>query len=694
LSLGISPEQRLSGIRRWSPATPPLHRQRLWLSPTVAGLIAWGLAAVAAFEGQSLAFSEHPAEPRPWLILAALLGFIGIRLLEVQGRNTDAPEGIPVLTVGQRQRRGGLPMMALGGVYALVATALVQVRAPEGAATWVWLFGIAAAVVGAALVSGSTPWPIHWPSNRAAILEAGLLMAILGVAVWLRFPNLATVPPNLHGDEVSIGLDARRVLNGEMPAVFAVGWYEVPALSFTLHAATMGLFGDNLFGLRLASVIEGLLSIVLLFLLTRRLWGSRPALMSAAFMAVAAWHIHFSRTGFHYMQAPVATLLAIYFMIKAVQDRRILDWLLCGLAIGLSFEVYYAARIAALLVGAYLAYRAVTQRTFIREHAPGLAALAFGALIFLAPMAAVFAGSPASFSARTAGVLITSPDNLQHELGGYHVGTFPEVLAIQLQHTLEAFNIRGETSLQYGHPTPLLDFWTGGLLAMSATGILLRLGSSRGALLAGWVWLTLFVGSAMTVDALFSPRVLLALPALAIGAALVLERAWHGVTRLTGQAGTLAFTIPVLAIMGLALQANAHDYFDVQVVDRQPAGRFTVLANYAQTIAGRYRMYAIGREDWSLTNEPTRFLLPTADAVNVRNTDLAVPLAAIPADKGVAFLVENGVPDFDQRLGAIQRSYPNGRQTVLAQSSGNAVFTSYLVENADLVAANPSAARN
>ena len=584
--------------------------------------------------------------------------------------------------------------MALGAVYALVATALVQIRAPESAATWVWLFGVASAVVGAALVSGGLRWKVGMPRATTAWVELGAMTAILAVAVWLRYPDLAAIPPNLHGDEVSIGLDARRVLSGEMPAVFALGWYEVPALSFTLHAATMALFGNNLFGLRLASVIEGVLSIVLLFLLTKRLWGPRPALLAAAIMTVAAWHIQFSRTGFHYMQAPVATLLALYFMVRGVQDRRILDWLLCGLAIGLSFEVYYAARITALLVGAYLAYRAVTQRTFVREHAPGLVALAFGALVFLAPMAAVFARSPASFSARTSGVLITSPDNLQHELGGYHVGTFQEVLAIQIQHTLEAFNIRGETSLQYGHPSPLLDFWTGDLLAMGAIGTLLRLGSSRGALLAGWVWLTLFVGSVLTVDALFSPRVLLTLPALAIGAALVLDSAWHGVSRLAGQGGTRAFAVPVLAVLGLALQANVHDYFDVQVVDREPAGRFTLLANYAQTIADRYRMYAIGREDWSLTNEPTRFLLPSADAVNVRNTSLALPLAAIPADKGVAFLVENGVPDFDQRMALIQRTYPNGRQTVLAQSSGNAVFTSYLVEYADLVAANPGAARN
>jgi hypothetical protein len=186
----------------------------------------------------------------------------------------------------------------------------------------------------------------------------------------------------------------------------------------------------------------------------------------------------------------------------------------------------------------------------------------------------------------------------------------------------------------------------------------------------------------------------LMLPALALGAALVLERAWQGVSFLAGRAGTLAFAAPVLVVLGLALHANAHDFFDVQVVERQPAGRFTLLATYAQTIADRYRMYAIGREDWSLTNEPARFLLPNVDAVNVRNTSLSLPLAPIPTNKGVAFLVENGTTDYDLRMAAIEAAYPSGRQTVVAQHAGTAVFTSYLVENSDLVAANPGAARN
>jgi 4-amino-4-deoxy-L-arabinose transferase-like glycosyltransferase len=592
-----------------------------------------------------------------------------------------------------RRRVGGMVLMAMGGLYSMVAAGLVALGVALGSATWLWLMGLVA-LVGGAVVVESRPTPGVQERPRWQAAELGALLAVLGVAIWLRVPDLATVPPNVHGDEASIGLDARAILTGQMPAVFATGWYDVPALSFAIHAATMRLFGDNLFGLRLASAIEGVLSVLLLYLLARRLWGPRTALLAAAFLAVAAWHIHFSRTGFHYMQAPVATLLVLYFLIRGLQDQRVLDFVLCGCAIGLCVEVYYAARLAPVIAATYLAYRALTERGFIKAHARGMLALALGAAVFLAPIAVVFARDPTSFGARSAGVLVTSPSNLAHEQDGYHVDSLPAVLALQAERTLEAFNVRGETSLQYGNPTPLLDFWTGALLAMSALAILLRPGSATGLLLASWVWLTLGIGSVLTIDALFSPRVLLALPALVLGPALILDRAWGAVTSLAGRVGTYVFGVLATVLVGLALLGNVHDYFDVQVVERQPASRFTLLAGYASAHGDGYRLYAIGRDDFSLTSEAARFLVPNADAVNVRNAPLLLPLERIPATKGVAFLVENSAEDFTSRMRAIRRGYPNGREEVVAERPNRPTFTSYLVEHADLVAANPTAARD
>jgi uncharacterized membrane protein len=710
---------------------------------TVTGLGVCALAGAAALEGQSLATSPHPDDARLWLLAAALLGFAGVRLLErdlpddqgmaSRARPLSAPPLTPALSqmekadgdashrpemaaplapalgdayIGSvhadgdgdraqfgRLRVGGRALMAMGALYSAVATVLVAMDVAVAGATWLWAMGLVAVVAGAILVERDRlSW--RWRPRGLCVLEFGLLIAVLGMAVWLRLPDLASIPANVHGDEASIGNNARSILSGEMRAVFATGWYSVPALSFAVHAATMRVFGDNLFGLRVASAFEGLLSVVLLYLLARRLWGPRPALLAAAFMSVAAWHIHFSRTGFHYMQAPVALLLALYFLVRSVQDRRVVDWVLCGFAIGLCFEVYFAARLAPVVVAAYLVYRTATERGFLSTHARGLFALAFGAAVFLTPMAVVFAQDSGSFGARTSGVLLTTPSNLQHEMYGYHVDSLPAVLAIQAQHSLEAFNIRGETSLQYGRTGPLFDFWTDALLAMGALGILLRLGSARGFLLASWVWLALILGSVMTTDALFSPHVLVALPALMLAPALLLDRAWLGVTRLAGRMGTYAFAVPLALLLGLALQANVHDYFEVQVRDSQAAGRFTVLSKYAASINASYRLYVIGRGDWTLNYDTPHFLVPNADAVDVRNASLTLPLDRIPASKGVAFLVENGADDYAQRMSALQQNYPSGQGKVLFERPGSPVLTSYLVENSALTAADPAAVRD
>jgi 4-amino-4-deoxy-L-arabinose transferase-like glycosyltransferase len=657
------------------------------------------VAGGAAVVGQFLAVSTRPEDARPWLIAAALVSYGGVRLLERGQPAPEPPAADPAFVwraIPHRRRFGGIAVLALGGLYSAAATAMLLLHVPESTATWTWLFGVVAALVGAALLTARAPLRMPLPNGRDAWLQLGLLLVILAVAIWLRVPDLATIPPNVHGDEGAIGLEARRLLAGQLPVVFATGWNQFPALGFAIDAASMRIFGDGLSGLRMASAIEGVLSIGALYVLVRRLWGWRPALLAAAFLAMSAWHIHFSRTGFLNMQSPLVTLVALYFLVRGVQDGRPLDWLVCGLAIGLSLEVYYAARLAPVLIAIYLGFRVLTDRRFVtrRVHVLGMLTMAFGATVFFAPMAAVYARDLATFTGHTSGVMLSSPSNLAHELDGYHVTTLPEVLVIQAQHTLEAFHIRGETSLEYGHVAPLFDFWTGALLAMGALAVMLRPGSARGLLLASWVWLALVLGSVILIDALYSPRLVVAIPALVLGPALMLDTVWRGVTRLSGRVGTYAFAGPVVLLLGLALQGNVHDYFDVQIVQRQPAGRFSLLSSYASSIVDRYRLYVIGRPDWTLTYDAPRFLVPNPDAVDVRNAALALPLEHIPSSKGVAFLVENGADDFAQRMAAIRDAYPDGRETVISERPGRPTLTSYLVENPVLVATSPGATRD
>jgi 4-amino-4-deoxy-L-arabinose transferase-like glycosyltransferase len=701
----ISSGVERKGVLQVRARTGKVARERYRVAGLGLGL--WIAAAVAALLGELDAARPDHGHAVSWLMAAALLGLASVRVLEGDiARSGETAGGEPpVVAPWERARAAGFHgrassrrlagrgLIALGALAVLVSTVLLIVHGAAERATSIWVVGLAWIFVGSVFLGGwgrraSRRW------SKAMAIEVVLLAVVVGLAVGLRLPDLAAVPPNVHGDEAAIGLGARQIFDGELPAVFATGWSYVPALSFAISAITMRVFGDDLFGLRMASAIEGILTIVLLYLLTRRLWGVRPALVASVLLTIAAWHIHFSRTGFHYMQAPLAVLLALYFLVRGVQDRRLADWVACGFALGLSVEVYYAARLAPVLVLVYLGYRTTMEGpSFLRAHAPGLLALAFGTMVFLAPMAVVYARSPEAFAAHTASVSLADPSAMQHELDAYHVSTVLQVLAIQVQRTLEAFHILGETSLQYGHPAPLFDVWTGALVAMSALAIFFRPGSARGILLAAWVWLTLLLGSVLTLDPLFSPHVLVAVPALMLGSALMVEQAWCGATRLGGRVGTYVFGVVGLIVLGLALHANLDDYFGVQVVQRQPATRFTLLSEYAAGLQNQYRLYVIGRSDWTLKYDTPRFLVPGPDAVDVRDAPLSLPLDQIPQDKGAAFLVENAADDYAQRMAAIESAYPGGQQQVIDERPGKHVLTGYLVEHAELAEAQSERGR-
>jgi hypothetical protein len=206
-------------------------------------------------------------------------------------------------------------------------------------------------------------------------------------------------------------------------------------------------------------------------------------------------------------------------------------------------------------------------------------------------------------------------------------------------------------------------------------------------LLAAWFWLALLLGSVLTTDALFSPHLTVAIPVLALVPALLIDRLWTGVGQLAGRVGTLACTLPVVALLGLALQANLHDYFVVHTQERRPAGAFTLVSQYVNAVNEQYRVYMIGRDGWTLTYATPHFLVPHPDAVDVRAQALGLPLSDLPPTKGVAFVVDNGFELAAARLAALRQAYPTGAESVVYERPGQPAFTTYQVDRPALLAA-------
>jgi hypothetical protein len=296
---------------------------------------------------------------------------------------------------------------------------------------------------------------------------------------------------------------------------------------------------------------------------------------------------------------------------------------------------------------------------------------------------------PLSAVGRTSAVFLLRPDNLAHEYSAYHVSTLGQVLWHQFTSSMTAFNLRGETSLQYNQVGPLLDRWSGPLFVLGLALVTLRPASPRHFMLASWFWLTVLLASVLTVDALFSPRIIAMLGVLAILPCLVIDLGWRALSGRFGANGAWAGGLLAAFFVGLTATSNATGYFDLHVRTMEPEGFFTVLARVVQPINGRYRVYLLADANASLRYDTMRFLVPQIDGVNVRDRSLGLPLDRVPAAKGVVFIDPSPA---DPRFAALQAVYPGGVLAAHRDNHGIIAFYSYRVDQAMLLSAQPGAA--
>jgi 4-amino-4-deoxy-L-arabinose transferase-like glycosyltransferase len=575
----------------------------------------WLLAAALGLVGEEALLKGHPAASAGLFILGVTLAIVG-------DRSGGPPEDVGTLDPLALSRESADPSRRLPG-YALLSSGVICVafatldEAQDGATAssgWVWGIGLLLAACGGYLLLAGRSLSEDRDKGRRR-LEFGGVAILVAIAFLLRFSDLAATPFQVHGDEATIGLEARRILAGAFPDPFSVGWFDVPFLSFAIPAAFLRYLGNDLFALRLASVVQGVGSIALLYVLVRRLFSPRVAFMAAFLMTVAHWHIHYSRTGFHYMQAVFVILLLFWLFERGLQKRDAFSFMLAGFAVGLCVLVYYSARVAPVILVVYVAHRAVTEAGFLRTHRRGLVILGLSAALFIAPVAAFFSAHPGALNSRGRQVFLLDRTTLAQEYSETGFTRLEDLLAAQTRAIALAFNRGTDMSLQYGFKGPLLDGWTAALMVLGVAIIILRWRSSNYFLIAAWLFLPLLLGGVLTIDAPFSPRILTALPPLLIAAALAIDSLWQATQRAFGQTGKFVLLAAVV-ILGLVIgRANYVDYFD------EFAGkthRYDAITEAAYFMAGlpsdNYVLYL--NAEATIGYETARFLAP-----NVRGED-------------------------------------------------------------------------
>ncbi|MDP6706116.1 MAG: glycosyltransferase family 39 protein [Alphaproteobacteria bacterium] len=177
--------------------------------------------------------------------------------------------------------------------------------------------------------------------SRSALLLGLILVLVLGAG--LRLYGLDA--RSFWNDELSIATDTAGSLAGLL-AAFTEGRQAHPPLYGLLIWGWVQCFGDSEWSLRLPSAIAGILTIPLVFLLGRRLYGVPEGLVAALLVAVAKTGLRFSQEVRPYGLLMLLGVLTSWLLVEVLTRET-------GSARRRGFAAAYVAAAVAL---AYLHY--------------------------------------------------------------------------------------------------------------------------------------------------------------------------------------------------------------------------------------------------------------------------------------------------------------------------------------------------
>ncbi|HSN77327.1 MAG TPA: glycosyltransferase family 39 protein [Anaerolineae bacterium] len=408
-----------------------------------------------------------------------------------------------------------------------------------------WLAGIVL------LVASQTPWhrwravPAQWRQDWRSY---GVPALLLLVAAFLRLYKLADLPQDLHGDMASHGLQALELLAGRVDGIVALGWADIPMLGFLPTAVMMRLSGDTgMMGLGLASALGGVLSVWGLYVWLHELLGRRVALIGAALLAVSFTHIHFSRIA-EYMDPVPFAIWSLALLTMGLRRRQSLPFVLSGVLLAGSSLMYYSGRVMLVVVALFLLYLLLVERRLLWANRRGLLWLGLGAVVAMGPMLVFFLLEPAGWLQRSREVWVFNPPVLEHSRYKYGVETAGQIMLEQARRSLLLFNLSIDSSTQFGFPGPLVDSVTGPLVVLGTAYALAHPRRWATGLLAIALLAVVVVGSILTDNPPFWPRLVFVLaPAMGL-AAVAIDRAWDAVTNAFGQE-TSRILVPIVVGM-------------------------------------------------------------------------------------------------------------------------------------------------
>ncbi len=206
--------------------------------------------------------------------------------------------------------------------------------------------------------SSSTDGPGADPA-RLSVQDAVLAAALGTLALLVRLPGLGEVPG--FTDEIQGVIQAVGIVRGEhFPLSFGYGSSHIGALHSYFIALSLLISGLDVAAARAVTLLFGVLTVVMTYLLARELKLGRPEAAGAALVLLASGaHILLgSRVGWASCTVPFYTVLAALLIHRTLRLRTPGLALGAGFVVGLGISAHPAAVLALLPMAAWFVWKA------------------------------------------------------------------------------------------------------------------------------------------------------------------------------------------------------------------------------------------------------------------------------------------------------------------------------------------------
>ncbi len=651
-----------------------LIRQAFWW----AEIQGFKFSAIAWFKGIL-------STPIPYIIVLILVGIIQLRLQLWLAGAICTGLGLIILAVSLRLVNGNIatsevinvePMIVDASVFkfgsliktilwvmtvALLAASIFFIRydlkttTTDRVAAGAW---VASMILGMILVLQEKLIPsnlfIKIKENRIELVS---VLIIVSLAFAIRIYDLSEHPYPWSGDEMSIGIQARQILNGEITNLFDVGWALQPNWSFLPTALSLKLFGGNIVAIRLVSVVAGTLAVLFTYLTARELFNPLIGLMAGAFLATLPYNVHFSRIGVGNIMDSFMSALVFWLIAKI--DKKKKDprlYYVAGAIGGLCIYTYIGTRLVPLLAIFFLLVIVILQKNYQPAYWRNFFVFIIGLTISAAPEIVFLAENPNNFMGRmkVEGIFINGWMTQQIEQTGR--GTF-EILFGKFLDTSMAFIASPAMGMFYNSPKPYLTILGSVFLLIGMIYCMVNLSKISNFIMLSWFWVVIVLGGVFTRPPVHT-RLLMTSPAMAIMMGLGIFVFIKYLQKFNGISKKMELII-MICISCIITSQQIYFYmveYRNNVYFQDVNGEFAMEAGViAGKLGQEYQVFILGEPRLD-SNFPTlSFLVPDNRRADI-NTETYEVFNLPPNQSAVFFATLNN----HELLGEIMADYPSG----------------------------------